>query len=463
RSRARGLKARIGDLLADEKGNEALDAVLHAATALPGPAWHQRIGGGQPVGPAEAFLALVRQQVHARDPDAHSAYGLEAPVLPTVPGLLEAADELEEALDAMIVPLRGLLKSLAGLLDVEADQLDSGTRARIEAARRSLERRGLMQAQAWKAMLRSLAEEPPTDFVDWFGVERREGRDVDVGMHRHWIDPVRPFTETVLRPAHGALITSATLRDSNKRGAGEAWGVAEGWDSADDRTGARHLSAPAIHVGVPSPFDYAAQTKVIVVNDIGRNDADQIATAYRELFLAAGGGGLGLFTAISRLRAVHQRIAPALDSAGVHLLAQHVDTLDTGTLIDIFRAEEHTCLLGTDAVRDGVDVPGRSLRLIVFDRVPWPRPTILHKARKQAHAAQGNSGYDDMLTRLKLKQAYGRLIRRADDTGVFVMLDRMMPSRLLDAFPEGVEVQRIGLADAIAETRAFLNEENQSK
>ncbi|MDD9877571.1 MAG: ATP-dependent DNA helicase, partial [Magnetovibrio sp.] len=92
------------------------------------------------------------------------------------------------------------------------------------------------------------------------------------------------------------------------------------------------------------------------------------------------------------------------------------------------RAEEDTCLLGTDAVRDGVDVPGRSLRLIVFDRVPWPRPTILHRARKQAF---GGRAYDEMLTRLKLKQAYGRLLRRQGDRGVFVMLDRGLPSRLL--------------------------------
>ena len=63
------------------------------------------------------------------------------------------------------------------------------------------------------------------------------------------------------------------------------------------------------------------------------------------------------------------------------LLAQHIYPLDTGTLVDIFRSEENACLLGTDAVRDGIDVPGRALRLIVYDRVPWPRPTILHKAR----------------------------------------------------------------------------------
>jgi ATP-dependent DNA helicase DinG len=179
----------------------------------------------------------------------------------------------------------------------------------------------------------------------------------------------------------------------------------------------------------------------------------QVASAYRTLFLAAGGGALGLFTAISRLRAVRERIAEAMEAAGLTLLAQHVDGMDTATLIDIFRAEENSCLLGTDAVRDGVDVPGRSLRLIVFDRVPWPRPDILHKARK---AAFGGARYDDMLTRLRLKQAYGRLIRRATDTGIFVLLDPAFPSRLYGAFPEGVSPERIGLKEAVDRTVAFF-------
>jgi ATP-dependent DNA helicase DinG len=106
-------------------------------------------------------------------------------------------------------------------------------------------------------------------------------------------------------------------------------------------------------------------------------------------------------------------------------------------------------------VRDGVDVPGRALRLIVFDRVPWARPDIRHRARREAF---GGRTYDDMLARLKLKQAFGRLIRRGDDHGVFVLLDPMMPSRLLSAFPEGVEARRFGLAEAVADTRAFLSE-----
>jgi len=85
--------------------------------------------------------------------------------------------------------------------------------------------------------------------------------------------------------------------------------------------------------------------------------------------------------------------------------------------------------------------------------VAWPRPDSLQKARKEGF---GGTAFEDQLTRLKLKQAFGRLIRRTDDRGVFVLLDKQMPSRLLGAFPEGVTVERIGLKQAIETTASFL-------
>ncbi|MGB0823625.1 MAG: hypothetical protein ACPGSK_05795, partial [Alphaproteobacteria bacterium] len=77
------------------------------------------------------------------------------------------------------------------------------------------------------------------------------------------------------------------------------------------------------------------------------------AAAFESLFMASGGGGIGLFTAIRRLRAVYDRIRTPLEESGLPLFAQHVDAMDTGTLVDIFRDDTNACLLGTDAVRDG--------------------------------------------------------------------------------------------------------------
>jgi len=449
RSRSRGLRDRIKDLIAgDEEAGEFLDETLKAAHALPAMGWARRLDAGSTTGVAEAFFALVRTQVYARDANEPYGYSLETDTTSPIEGLQDAGIRLEGALARFNKPLGQLIGALAAMLDAEADSLDSQTRTRIETVCRSLDRRGRQQITAWRQMLKDLGHEAPDGLVDWFAVERIDGRDFDVGLYRHWIDPTKPFAETVIEPAHGVVVTSATLRD--------ATGDLEvDWKTAEQRTGAAHLARPAELASEISPFDYVGNTRVLIIDDVARNNPDATAAAYRELFLAAGGGGLGLFTAISRLRGVAQRIAAPLEEAGLTLLAQHVDALDTGTLVDIFRAEEHSCLLGTDAVRDGIDVPGRSLRLIVFDRVPWPRPDILHKHRRSHF---GGKAYDDMLTRAKLKQAYGRLVRRADDRGVFVMLDRAMPSRLLGAFPEGVSVERLGLKDAITQTRAFLSQ-----
>jgi ATP-dependent DNA helicase DinG len=229
--------------------------------------------------------------------------------------------------------------------------------------------------------------------------------------------------------------------------------LADPFALAEMRTGAARLPERPKTLRLKSPFDYGANAVVLVVNDVSRDDPRQVAAAMRELFLAAGGGGLGVFTAINRLRAVHARIAGPLADRGLSLLAQHVDPLEVGALVDIFRAETDSCLLGTDAVRDGVDVPGRALRLLVFDRVPWPRPDILHRARRSRF---GGKSYDDIVTRGRIAQAFGRLIRKSDDKGVFVMLDPAAPTRLFTGLPEGARLERVSLVEAVEATAAHV-------
>ncbi len=447
RSRARGLERRIGDLAEmDGEAADALKEAVRAAAKLPAAGWLNRIAENLPKGGTEIFLARLRAQVLARARSTEAGYTLEAEARPLGDGVLEAAANLDYQLRDIAEPLGRLTRRLARLLDDRADDLDTATRLRLEGAVRAIEHRAIGPLAAWRAMLAALGEETPEDYVDWFGIERAGGREVDVGMHRHWVDPTKPLADTVYTEAHGVVVTSATLTDAT----GD---IEADWKVAEARTGAVHLPRPPMRARHPSPFDYANQARIFIVKDVDKDDADAVAAAYRTLFMAAGGGALGLFTSIARLRATHSRIAPALDDAGLALYAQHVDAMDTPTLVDIFREDENSCLLGTDAVRDGVDVPGRSLRLIVFDRTPWPRPDILHRARKERF---GGRNYDEMLTRLKLKQAFGRRIRRADDRGCFVLLDRACPTRFTRAFPEGAAVARVGLAEAAANIREFL-------
>ncbi len=450
--RGKGLKGRLEDLIyEEEEAGDYLNKVSAAAACLPADGWHGRLTDNNPFGPMEKFLSRVRAHIYARTSGVEGYHSIESYTNEPSEELLHAAGELKVALDDLIGPLKRLSALLLKKLDQEADELDSATRNRLESISQSITRRTEIISEGWSQMLAAYVDDLPEDenFVDWFELSRNQGREVDVGMYRHWIDPSTPFASVVLKSAHGAMITSATLRDRLS----DTENPDIEWNSAEIRTGAAHFINPPARHSLKSPFDYERQARVFIVNDLNVRAPDQLAAAYRELFLASNGGALGLFTAIGRLRQVYERLLEPMEDAHLPLYAQHVDPINVGTLIDIFRTVENSCLLGTDAVRDGVDVPGNSLRLCVFDKVPWPRPTILHKARRDHF---GKRSYDDLITRLRMKQAFGRLIRKKSDHGVFVMLEGATPSRLLSCFPDDVPVERVGLAEAIKKTRDFL-------
>ena len=445
RGRRRGLAARLADVASyDEAGGKAIAAAVHAAEALPADGWLARLAENAPSGPVEALLAAVRACTYARDESGgqEAGYGIETEAAQLPGELVEAAGLAEQALAELRGPLIRLAGRLEAVIEDAPDWLDGQGRARIEGARHSLAWRIDLLA-AWEALLARLGGPGDPRFVDWLAVERGDAREFDVGLHRHWLDPMEPFARVVLEPAHGVMLTSATLTDREEAGLD--------WPSAIARSGAPHIDVVPQTALAESPFDYAARSEVLIVTDIRKGDLAALAGAYARLIEASGGGVLGLFTAIRRMRAVHGRIADRLARAGLPLYAQHVDPIDTGTLTDIFRDDPHASLLGTDALRDGVDVPGHSLRCVVLESVPWPRPTILHRARRAAaaEAAGGAQHYDDRIIRARLAQAFGRLIRTREDAGHFVVLSPAFPSRLLPAFPTGTPVIRLTLEEAL--------------
>ena len=156
RSRTRGLKRRVLDLMVGDAQLETpLDALLHAARALPGPGWPSRLLDAGPELPAiaadggspfEAFLRAARAQILARlpgdsEPGGARAGGLECDIFPPNQDVEAAAQTLERALGRLAEPAATLLERLEDKLEAEADELDTGSRSRIEAAIRALRRR----------------------------------------------------------------------------------------------------------------------------------------------------------------------------------------------------------------------------------------------------------------------------------------------------------------------------------
>ena len=452
RDRMRGIRQRLSGILTEgSTAMQHLEEAINAAEILPTNNWRQRLNQNTPQDVVEEFFHTARQVIYARTDNPKSPYSLEVALTPLDPQLTPLIGRLRADLITLARPLEALAARLKTLLSDESANLDSESRRRIEGTARGLMRRAAGPLAAWIALLESIdTNTPDTDFIDWLEATRKQGEDIDIGIHRHWIDPSKPFHDHVLNQAKGVVITSATLTDRQDTEQPKT----DSWELATQLTGASHLNHPPHLASVTSPFDYNKQARVFIINDCNHNDTEQVKGAMSQLMQASGGGALGLFTAITRLKSVHETLAPDLAKTNIPLYAQHIDAMNLNTLIQIFRAEPNSCLLGTDALRDGIDVPGEALRLIIFDRVPWPRPNMLFKARSQKF---GRETWTNQQTRMKLRQAFGRLIRHETDKGIFIILDNRLPTKLTTAFPKETPIIRCGLAEAIKETQKFFS------
>ena len=201
-----------------------------------------------------------------------------------------------------------------------------------------------------------------------------------------------------------------TTAGDEPAGAGPATPVGLAWSGLD----------------VGSPFDHRRAGILYVARHLpppGRNGLPESYLAeLRELIDAAGGRTLGLF---SSMRAARQAAEELRGQISQPLLCQGDDA--TAELVRQFIDDEASCLFGTLSLWQGVDVPGRSLQLVVIDRIPFPRPDDpLASARQRAVAARGGNGFMAVAAAqaaLLLAQGAGRLLRTTDDKGMVAVLD----------------------------------------
>jgi ATP-dependent DNA helicase DinG len=186
-------------------------------------------------------------------------------------------------------------------------------------------------------------------------------------------------------------------------------------------------------IDVGSPFDHPRSGILYVARHLPPPGRDGLPEAYLDemcgLITAAGGRTLGLF---SSMRAARQAAAALRERIDYPVLCQGEDP--TSQLIARFAEDEATCLFGTLSLWQGVDVPGRSLQLVIIDRIPFPRPDDpLASARQRAVAARGGNGFMTVAAAqaaLLLAQGTGRLLRTMSDRGVVAILDpRLLTAR----------------------------------
>lgn len=171
---------------------------------------------------------------------------------------------------------------------------------------------------------------------------------------------------------------------------------------------------------------------------------------------ATRGGAFVLFTSFATLEAVAALVEDDLRTLGLPLLVQGRDGV-RGGLLERFREDENSVLLGAATFWQGVDVRGHGLRNVIITRLPFDPPDRpLNEARLELIASRGGDGFkEDSLPRavIRFKQGFGRLIRSKTDTGRIVVLDPRISSAwygrwFVDALPRGIRV----LVDSEGET-----------
>jgi ATP-dependent DNA helicase DinG len=300
------------------------------------------------------------------------------------------------------------LAALAGALEARREALvDRDAALELGARGRSL--------GAAAEALATLGGPAPDGTVRWVDLGARHvtlcAAPVDVG-------PL--LREALWNEVHPAILTSATLA-TGRPPSFEFLRKRLGLDDADE-------------LALGSPYDFQRQAKVVLRRDLpdpsraGEAWEAALPDAIEEAVRESRGGALVLFTSVASMRRAAEALRPRFAEAGLELLVQG-EELERAELIERLRAGGGV-LLGVASFWQGVDVPGEALRHVVIVKLPFEVPTHpLHAARSARVEAEGGDAFQDLAlpqAALKLKQGFGRLIRRATDQGRVTILDPRM-------------------------------------
>ncbi|MBU8913130.1 MAG: helicase, partial [Spirochaetales bacterium] len=180
---------------------------------------------------------------------------------------------------------------------------------------------------------------------------------------------------------------------------------------------------------LPSPFPYSEHALLAVPTD-----APEPSTAGYQKFLSrfvgdllelTEGHALVLFTSYEMLRATYESTRDRLAGMGINSLRQGED--DRARLLERFNEDTSSVLFATESFWQGVDAPGEALQVVVLCRLPFRVPTDpVLTARTEMIEAQGGNAFTALALPeavMKLRQGFGRLIRRASDRGGVVITD----------------------------------------
>ncbi len=265
-----------------------------------------------------------------------------------------------------------------------------------------------------------------TDYVFWIQKQRLPQALVKDGANPFYVQfyktplDIAPMMNSgIYEPMESVVNMSATL------------GIGGTFDYWKKRTGIHFAEKSRIEEGAfPSPFPYRTNLLFAVPSDAPFPDSQNfqawIEEAVIKLIRSAKGRTLVLFTSYDSLRHACDSARTGLRDFGLNILRQGDD--DRFRLLSAFKNDLSSVLFATSSFWEGVDVPGDSLSQVIIVKLPFGVPSDpIFAARSEQIQSRGGSPFMELSVPqavIQFRQGFGRLIRRSDDRGDVVVLDR---------------------------------------
>ena len=230
--------------------------------------------------------------------------------------------------------------------------------------------------------------------------------------------------ECIFNRLSNVLLVSATLS------------VNKSFEFYATRIGLHDVDRPVARFIFDSPFEYKKNVLLSVPSDLPEPKGDdysrKLSDLIKNVLIISEGKGLVLFTSYSMLKTVYDLVRDDFSNAGITLFKQGDD--DNKKLLEHFFINKNSVLFATDSFWEGVDVPGDSLSVLIICRLPFKVPSdpVIKARMELIEKNGGNSFMEYSLPEavIKLRQGFGRLIRRKSDRGVILITD----TRILTKF-----------------------------
>jgi len=350
------------------------------------------------------------------------------------------------SVNPVLSALKGLERELLDIADILSELTES-------VSDEDSEQPALIETRLVQRKLESIAsvcdrfQKYGTDDASVFWLEKRYS---PAGVsHRFVITPLdisSLMRESVFEPYGTVVCTSATLSVKNTF---DFWSSRIGLKGFSRRETDFHL--------FPSPFPYQQRVLLGIPEDAPMPDGEAYLQFINDFIFKtlelSEGKGLVLFTSYEMLKKSHAAVKPLLAEAGLTAFKQG-DSQRAKLLAD-FHQDTGSVLFATDSFWQGIDVPGDALQVVIICRLPFRVPSEpVQKARLEAIEQRGGNPFIELSLPeavMKLKQGFGRLMRRTSDRGVVLILDpRIVKKNYGSAFLKSLPETQVSIKDSTA-------------